>query len=172
MGWMSGGTVIQRAIFHDGTNDPEYHLKRPALMHYRNGNIKGVCARSEHSWGDITKIPATGELHYVTPWHIPDSLLADLHQLASNSFHCCYYHYNRHGTWRKHKMWIKRAKINTNECSRAQCQFTRWQLYHSPWRSNFSGALRTGNVRYCSLNLDNNISTCEWHKDKSISIKY
>ena len=79
-------------VFHDGTNDPEYHPEGPALMHYRNANIEGVCARSELCWGDIIKkeikIPATviklydqdgnptGELHFETPQHTLDSLLS------------------------------------------------------------------------------------------------
>ena len=47
-------------VFHDRTNDPEYHPEGPPLMH---ANIEDVCARSELCSGDIikkkTKIPAT-----------------------------------------------------------------------------------------------------------------
>ena len=42
-------------IFHDRTNDPEYHPEGPPLMHYRNANIEDVCARSELCWDDIIK---------------------------------------------------------------------------------------------------------------------
>lgn len=50
-------------VFQDGTNDPEYHLEGPALLHYRNANVESVCARSELCWSDVIKkeikIPAT-----------------------------------------------------------------------------------------------------------------
>ena len=79
-------------IFHDGTNDPEYHPEGPALMHYRNASIESVCAHSELCWDDIIKkkikMPAitiklydqdgspTGELSFESPQDTPDSLLS------------------------------------------------------------------------------------------------
>ena len=77
-------------VFHDGTNDPEYHSEGPALMHYQNASIESVCAYSELCWGDIIKknikLPATMiklydqegnptvELHFESPKHTSDSL--------------------------------------------------------------------------------------------------